>query len=89
MLMTVSCSSVLIWRLEILKILLRDEVLSPEVDLKVLARDTSTFSGSDLKRKLGISGLSRALIIVVQFTRRLRVCSIGRSQGEGLSALGR
>jgi ATP-dependent Zn protease len=35
---------------EILKIHLRDEVLSPEVDLKVLARDTPTFSGSDLKR---------------------------------------
>jgi len=36
-------------REEILKIHLRDEVLSPEVDLKVLARDTLTFSGSDLK----------------------------------------
>lgn len=36
-------------REEILKILLRDEVLAPEVDLKVLARDTPTFSGSDLK----------------------------------------
>jgi ATP-dependent Zn protease len=36
---------------EILKILLRDENLSPEVDLSILARDTPTFSGSDLKRK--------------------------------------
>jgi len=36
---------------EILRIHLRDEGLSPEVDLKVLARDTPTFSGSDLKRK--------------------------------------
>ncbi|KAI0256767.1 hypothetical protein BJV78DRAFT_1272850 [Lactifluus subvellereus] len=36
-------------REEILKILLRDEDLSPEVDLKILARDTPTFSGSDLK----------------------------------------
>jgi len=36
-------------REEILKIHLRDEALSPEVDLKVLARDTPTFSGSDLK----------------------------------------
>ncbi|KAH9966733.1 hypothetical protein BC827DRAFT_1264662 [Russula dissimulans] len=36
-------------REEILKILLRDEDLSPEVDLKGLARDTPTFSGSDLK----------------------------------------
>ncbi|KAI9510850.1 hypothetical protein F5148DRAFT_1298209 [Russula earlei] len=36
-------------REEILKILLREEVLSPEVDLKALARDTPTFSGSDLK----------------------------------------
>ncbi|KAF8274954.1 hypothetical protein EI94DRAFT_1824992 [Lactarius quietus] len=35
--------------LEILKILLRDETLSPDVDLKALARDTPTFSGSDLK----------------------------------------
>ena len=49
-----SCSSVLIRCLEILRILLRDEVLSPEVDLKVLARDTPTFSGSDLKRKLAV-----------------------------------
>lgn len=46
-----SYSSILIEPPEILKILLRDEVLSPEVDLKVLARDTPTFSGSDLKRK--------------------------------------
>jgi SpoVK/Ycf46/Vps4 family AAA+-type ATPase len=44
-----SYSSVLIP--EILKILLRDEDLSPEVDLKVLARGTPTFSASDLKRK--------------------------------------
>ncbi|KAI9466274.1 hypothetical protein BJY52DRAFT_1143281 [Lactarius psammicola] len=36
-------------REEILKILLRDETLSPDVDLKALARDTPTFSGSDLK----------------------------------------
>lgn len=40
---------------EILKIHLRDEALSPEVDLKVLARDTPTFSGSDLKRKSPLS----------------------------------
>ncbi|KAH7889284.1 hypothetical protein F5I97DRAFT_497878 [Phlebopus sp. FC_14] len=36
-------------REEILKILLRDETLSPEVDLKALAKRTETFSGSDLK----------------------------------------
>ncbi|KAH9043171.1 hypothetical protein EDB85DRAFT_918970 [Lactarius pseudohatsudake] len=36
-------------REEILKILLRNEALSPDVDLKALARDTPTFSGSDLK----------------------------------------
>ncbi|KAH9063373.1 P-loop containing nucleoside triphosphate hydrolase protein [Lactarius vividus] len=36
-------------REEILKILLRNETLSPNVDLKALARDTPTFSGSDLK----------------------------------------
>ncbi|OCH95005.1 AAA-domain-containing protein [Obba rivulosa] len=34
---------------EILKILLRDETLSPDVDLKVLAKRTECFSGSDLK----------------------------------------
>lgn len=37
---------------EILKIHLRDEALSPGIDLKDLARDTPTFSGSDLKREL-------------------------------------
>jgi len=36
-------------REEILKILLRDETLAPDVDLKALARRTETFSGSDLK----------------------------------------
>lgn len=36
---------------EILKILLRDEVLAPEVDVKALAKRTEGFSGSDLKRK--------------------------------------
>lgn len=36
-------------REEILKILLRDETLSPDVEMKTLARDTPTFSGSDLK----------------------------------------
>lgn len=36
--------------LEILKILLRDEPLASDVDLKVLAKKTESFSGSDLKR---------------------------------------
>ncbi|KAI0079953.1 AAA-domain-containing protein [Panus rudis PR-1116 ss-1] len=36
-------------REEILKILLRDEKLAPDVDLKVLAKKTESFSGSDLK----------------------------------------
>ena len=36
-------------RAEILKIMLRDEILSPSVDLQKLARDTASFSGSDLK----------------------------------------
>ncbi|KAG2158392.1 uncharacterized protein EDB93DRAFT_1238140 [Suillus bovinus] len=36
-------------REEILKILLRDETLAPEIDLKVLATKTESFSGSDLK----------------------------------------
>ncbi|KDQ18032.1 hypothetical protein BOTBODRAFT_29345 [Botryobasidium botryosum FD-172 SS1] len=36
-------------REEIMKILLRDEVLAPEVDLSTLAKQTESFSGSDLK----------------------------------------
>ncbi|KAG8930208.1 hypothetical protein FRC02_004510 [Tulasnella sp. 418] len=36
-------------RKEILKILLRDEVLAPDIDLSALAKQTETFSGSDLK----------------------------------------
>ncbi|TFY81767.1 hypothetical protein EWM64_g2244 [Hericium alpestre] len=36
-------------RREILKILLRDEKLAPDVDLQDLAKKTDTFSGSDLK----------------------------------------
>ncbi|KAF8831434.1 hypothetical protein HHX47_DHR1000411 [Lentinula edodes] len=36
-------------RQEILKILLRDEVLGDDVDIGVLARQTESFSGSDLK----------------------------------------
>lgn len=38
-------------REEILKILLRDETMSPDLDLKALARRTESFSGSDLKRR--------------------------------------
>lgn len=37
--------------LEILKILLRDEILAPDLDIKALAKQTDTFSGSDLKRE--------------------------------------
>ncbi|KAF9069916.1 hypothetical protein BDP27DRAFT_1324801 [Rhodocollybia butyracea] len=36
-------------RQEILKILLRDEVLGEDIDLDVLAKQTESFSGSDLK----------------------------------------
>ncbi|KAG9004252.1 hypothetical protein FRB94_002472 [Tulasnella sp. JGI-2019a] len=36
-------------RLEILKIMLRDETIAPEVDLATIAKRTETFSGSDLK----------------------------------------
>lgn len=36
---------------EILKILLRDEPIAQDVDLTVLARQTESFSGSDLKRE--------------------------------------
>ena len=46
---------------EILKILLHDEPLAPDVDLKVLARKTESFSGSDLKRtSLCIRSLSES-----------------------------
>ena len=38
-------------REEILKILLRDETLAPDLDLHVLAKKTAGFSGSDLKRE--------------------------------------
>lgn len=38
-------------RAEILKILLKDEELAPNVDLKFLATKTESFSGSDLKRQ--------------------------------------
>jgi len=56
---------------EILKILLRDETLSPDVDLKVLARDTPTFSGSDLKRK---SSLLRVCVLTPISRPFLDVC---------------
>ncbi|KAG1754494.1 hypothetical protein EDB19DRAFT_1969664, partial [Suillus lakei] len=36
-------------RRQILKILLRDETLAPEIDLRALATKTESFSGSDLK----------------------------------------
>lgn len=36
---------------EILKILLRNEQLSDDVDIASLSQKTETFSGSDLKRK--------------------------------------
>ncbi|KZV86561.1 AAA-domain-containing protein [Exidia glandulosa HHB12029] len=36
-------------REEILKIMLRDEILEPDVDLKALAKRAESFSGSDLK----------------------------------------
>lgn len=36
----------------ILRILLRDETLAPDVDIALLARSTDSFSGSDLKREL-------------------------------------
>ncbi|KAG6878708.1 hypothetical protein C0993_011523 [Termitomyces sp. T159_Od127] len=36
-------------REEILKILLRDEVLAPDLDISALAKKTESFSGSDLK----------------------------------------
>ena len=42
---------------EILKILLRDEPLAADVDLKVLAHKTESFSGSDLKRRCTHVGL--------------------------------
>lgn len=41
---------------EILKILLRDETLAPEIDLRALATKTESFSGSDLKREIKCDG---------------------------------
>jgi ATP-dependent 26S proteasome regulatory subunit len=35
---------------EILKILLRDEMLGDDIDIQSLAKKTESFSGSDLKR---------------------------------------
>jgi hypothetical protein len=76
---------------EILKILLRDESLSPEVDLKTLARDTPTFSGSDLKRK-SRSVFGSASCIFDPFLlppRRMCICGTRCSQGECLGTMGR
>lgn len=53
MLMTVS---------EILKIMLRDERLESDVDIKALAKRTQSFSGSDLKRELYSSGLCEFVV---------------------------
>ena len=66
---------------EILKIHLRDEVLSPEVELKVLARDTPTFSGSDLKRESSCPAVFGRIVSssTVHFSRFVRICSIRRS----------
>ena len=41
---------ILNFKIEILKILLRDEKLADDVDLGWLSRRTDLFSGSDLKR---------------------------------------
>lgn len=48
---------------EILKILLRDEMLAPEIDLKALAKKTESFSGSDLKREKSCYGSSVSRLI--------------------------
>ena len=82
--------TVLTWPSEILKIHLRDEVLSPEVDLEVLARDTPTFSGSDLKRKSSCAIFDWTLSSSKStFSRLVRICSIRRSEGERFGAMGR
>jgi SpoVK/Ycf46/Vps4 family AAA+-type ATPase len=57
-------------REEILKILLRDENLSPGVDLKALAKRSESFSGSDLKRR-SLFWCYRARIL---FTVHLDLC---------------
>ena len=44
-------SNIAFFSAEILKILLRDESLADDVDLKQLAKQTESFSGSDLKRE--------------------------------------
>lgn len=53
---------------EILKILLRDEVLGEDVDLSVLAKQTESFSGSDLKRS------SFSFCLVAQLSRIIDLC---------------
>jgi hypothetical protein len=44
---------------EILKILLRDETLGPDIDPASIAKKTENFSGSDLKRSFYCAILSR------------------------------
>ena len=73
-------------RAEILKILLRDETLAPDVDLKLLAKKTDSFSGSDLKRTLRPSLVFPRLITNTN-CRSLCVRSLGLGQGTGGGAL--
>ena len=51
-------SELILTSTEILKIMLRSENLAEDVDLKKLAEETVSFSGSDLKRKFEVSCLS-------------------------------
>ena len=76
-------------RTEILKILLRDEALAVDVDLKQLAKKTDSFSGSDLKREyIHSTHAARSvwvlgLLIVVSLSVGRLVCQRRSGRGQG------
>jgi len=59
---------------EILKILLRDELLAADLDIRQLAKQTESFSGSDLKRK-SICTFRR--LMLTYCLRSMCLCCIG------------
>ena len=67
-------------REEILKILLRDETLGEDVDVKALAKRTESFSGSDLKRKWAQTARD---VFANGRCRSLRICCSGCGEGVG------
>jgi SpoVK/Ycf46/Vps4 family AAA+-type ATPase len=66
-------------RLEILKIMLRNEQLAPDVDVKALAKKTESFSGSDLKSQRDHNLFDTSLFILSY--RSMCFCSYGCCQG--------